>query len=214
MVNEGFKDPDSWYYNIKKERIASLIPAGRNVVLDIGCGSGKLGEHLLRQGKAVEVVGVEMFSPAARKAAKVYSRIIEGDIEKIEIMQPQHFDYVICGDILEHLVDPWALMKRIRGWLKAGGSVIVSIPNVRYFRVIWDLAVRGNWEYTDAGILERTHLRFFTRKTLAKMIMQGGLDLIRCEMVICGKKQGFNFLTLGLFQDWLGGQILAVAYKS
>jgi O-antigen biosynthesis protein len=212
MLNSKFCDADGWYYNVKKERIVALIPRRDNSVLDIGCGSGKLGEQLLKQGRAREMVGVEIFPAAARAAAKIYSRIIEGDIEKTDLEYSHYFDFVICGDILEHLTDPWMLLPRIRGWLKIGGSLVVSIPNARYFQVIWNLAAKGNWEYADAGILDKTHLRFFTKSTLLKMIREGGLTTTRCDMVIHGKKKElFNRWTLGLFYDLLGAQIQAIA---
>ena len=110
MRSDKFTDSDCWYYNLRRENIVSLIPKGVHSVLDIGCGSGKLGEQLLAQGRAKEMIGVEIVPAAARAAAAIYTRVIEGDIECTDLAYSQHFDYIVCADVLEHLADPWKLV--------------------------------------------------------------------------------------------------------
>jgi SAM-dependent methyltransferase len=215
LLNANHTRSDSPYYTARRDGIACLVPRGPNVVLDLGCGSGGLGRQLLSQGRAAEITGVELFVPAAREAAAHYSRVVQGDVETVDDFAPESFDVVVCADILEHLVDPWRLMRRVHLWLKPGGCVVVSVPNVRFLGVIWDLALRGLWRYTDAGITDVTHLRFFTRRTLLAMLEGSGLVTTHWSMVMHGRrKHGISVVTRGLLDEWLGGQILAVARRT
>ena len=214
MINSNFWAAEDAYYNMSKQRMVALVRQGPNKILDIGCGSGKFGEQLFLQDKASEVVGVEIFHPAASRAKTVYSKVVEGDIESMDLNYFEYFDYITCGDILEHLKDPWALIRRAYHWLSAGGTIIVSVPNVRYFETIWNLVARGKWDYVESGILDETHLRFFTKHSLKQLILEGKFCIAQCEMTIHGKKkQMLNKLTFGILQEFIGYQILATGRK-
>lgn len=214
MENRCHRNADSQYYNFEKTRIHSLFKDGPNVVLDLGCGSGQLGKRLIELNRAHEVVGVEIFEAAAITASKYYSKVIRGDIENIELPYREYFDYVVCGDILEHLRDPWVTLQRVHGWLKPGGALIASIPNIRYWRVVRDLLFKGRWEYVDSGIMDITHLRFFTRRTFIEALEGNGFSISKCEFWINGKKQGFfNRITIGFFREFLGSQLMVLAVK-
>ena len=214
MENRCHQDADSKYYNFEKPQFLKLIREGPNVVLDLGCGSGQLGKRLIELNRATEVVGVEIFESAATNASKYYSKVICGDIENIELPYREYFDYVVCGDILEHLRDPWVALQRVHGWLKPGGALIASIPNVRYWRVLRDLIVKGRWEYVDSGIMDITHLRFFTRKSFGEALAKSNYSIARYEFWVNGKKQGFfNRMTFGFFQEFMGSQFMVLANK-
>jgi 2-polyprenyl-3-methyl-5-hydroxy-6-metoxy-1,4-benzoquinol methylase len=214
VINKPFQDKNSPYYNIDKRTIYETIPEGPHKVLDIGCATGKLGLKLKTQGKASELFGIELFAPAADEARKHYEKVYTGDVETLDLDFRSYFDYVLCGDVLEHLRDPWAIVARIRGWLKVGGHLVTSIPNIRYWSILRDLVAFGRWSYEDAGILDRTHLRFFTKKTVAEMIRGAGFNLCSSRMIIPGwKKQLARRMTLGLFDEFLGAQILTVARR-
>lgn len=191
-----------------------LVKEGPNVVLDLGCGSGAVGKTLRETGRAAELVGVELFEAAAAQAREFYSRVYTGDIEELQLSYHRSFDYVLCGDILEHLKDPYSVVRRIRGWLKDDGYLICSVPNVRHWRIITNLMFRGAWDYEDAGILDRTHLRFFTRKTCFRMLEDASFSVVFSRMLISGRKYLLlNALTFKLFDDLLGSQIVTVARK-
>lgn len=203
------------YYRRERAAITDLLPPGNHAVMDLGCGAGATGYRLLREGKAGEMVGVEIFPPAAEEARRVYSAVHLGDLEELELPYRAHFDYVLCGDVLEHLRDPWKAIGRIGGWLKPGGCLIASIPNIRYWRVLRDLALLGRFHYVEAGILDSTHLRFFTRRSFTEMLEQGHFAVIRLQFLIGGPKQElFNRLTGGLFREFLGAQLLVSARSS
>lgn len=214
MENKAFQDRFDRYYNLEKKKLASLILYGANAVLDLGCGTGMLGRQLLKEQKAVKVVGVEIFPPAAEEARRIYAEVHCGDLEVMDLPYNECFDYVVCGDILEHLKDPWEALTRILGWLKPGGELIASIPNIRYWRILRDLVFFGMWEYAEAGIMDRTHLRFFTLKSFLSSMTCLGFRVKYHAMVVHGARQGwFNKASLGILEEFLGSQFIVVAAK-
>jgi 2-polyprenyl-3-methyl-5-hydroxy-6-metoxy-1,4-benzoquinol methylase len=202
-------DPD--YYGRERSSIISRIPTGSHVICDLGCGTGTVGRKLLKLGKAATVVGAELFEPAAIEAAKYYQHVHVGDVESIPMPYRNHFDYVLCGDVLEHLRDPYALVRKIRAWLKPEGRLICSVPNIRNWRILADLIFKGQWEYQDSGILDRTHLRFFTRRSAGKMLTDAGFVIESHALLIYGRKKNLiNRVTGRLFAEFLATQTLFV----
>jgi len=167
MLNQAHISNQDTYYNRERPSIVGLVRTAPNVVLDLGYGAGAVGRRLLQEGKASIVVGVELFAAAAQEAA--------------------HFDYVLCGDILEHLKDPYSVVKKIHGWLKDDGRLVCSLPNVRHWKVLAELAFHGAWDYQDAGVMERTHLRFFTRRSCFNMLRGAGFEVEQWRMLIAGR---------------------------
>jgi 2-polyprenyl-3-methyl-5-hydroxy-6-metoxy-1,4-benzoquinol methylase len=215
MENEAFRDRNAPYYNKFKWEIVPLIPEGPNNILDLGCGTGVFGRKLKEQNKARELVGVEIFEDAADEAAKCYKKVYRGDMEQLNLQYRDYFDYVICGDILEHLKAPWIMLGRIKTWLKSEGHILVSIPNVRYWRILRDLILWGCWEYRDAGILDRTHLRFFTKNSLLRAMTDAGFDIAYSGFLTYGVKQNFfNKITFHLFEEFMGAEIIVLGKKS
>jgi O-antigen biosynthesis protein len=214
MQNVAFQDKDSEYYTREKSWMVPFVETGPNIVLDLGCASGRLGKRLLDAGKAKELIGAEIFPAAAEEAAKLYKKVYVGDVEETEFDYDGYFDYVICGDILEHLKDPYRVVKRIHSWLKPGGSLLVCVPDVRNFRVLRDLVWHGRWEYVSSGILDKTHLRFFTRSTCREMLEEAGFEVYHSQMIIYGpKKNIFNRITAGLFSEFLATQVFCCGRK-
>ncbi len=164
------------YYSQSRTDIEQLIPQNAKRILDIGCGEGILGKRLLSKG-AEEVVGIEIVPEVSKKAQKNLTRVICGDIEKIELpFDKGYFDCIILADILEHLKDPLSTLKKLRPYLCSDGIVVASIPNVRFFLVI-NMLVEGRWQYSDSGVLDRTHLRFFTKKEMEDLFAQADFDI-------------------------------------
>jgi 2-polyprenyl-3-methyl-5-hydroxy-6-metoxy-1,4-benzoquinol methylase len=214
MQNTAFLKEDDDYYNMFKWWMLPYIQDGPNAVLDLGCASGVMGRVLLEKGKAKEVVGAEIFPAAAAEAQKTYQKVYVGDVEEMDLAYENYFDYVICGDVLEHLKDPYKVLQRIFKWLKPGGKVLVCLPNVRHYHVVRNLVFRGKWDYVSAGVMDKTHLRFFTRDSCRNMIEQAGFIVCHEEMIIYGPKKGFcNNVTLGLFREFLASQMFCVGEK-
>ncbi len=161
------------YFRNIRDDIVSLVPREANDILEIGCAAGMTGNKL-KQKQGVYVAGVELDHRAAVDAKKVLDDVIEGNIETLELpFEEKRFDCILFADVLEHLVDPLEVLKKTRKFLKTNGTIIASIPNVQYLGLVSQL-VEGNWTYQDEGILDRTHLRFFTYHEIIKLFDEAG----------------------------------------
>lgn len=161
------------YYTQQREEVARLIAArpGQRV-LDVGCGEGGLGRILKEKG--CRVVGIEVEPGAAVEAAKHYERVYVRDMDTFDLpFEGQFFDHIVCADVLEHLRNPWRVLDRLCPLLKPDGRLVASIPNIRNTQTVSQLLC-GNFDYTDWGIMDETHLRFFTRTGIEKMLADAG----------------------------------------
>ncbi|VAX34436.1 hypothetical protein MNBD_NITROSPIRAE03-517, partial [hydrothermal vent metagenome] len=135
-----------------------------------------LGGRLLEKG-AIEVVGIEFSPDVCEKAERNLTEVICGDIEEINLpFDEGYFDCMILADILEHLKDPLSTLKKLRKHLSDSGCVVASIPNVRYHGII-NMLVEGHWKYEDCGILDRTHLRFFTKNEIESLFKEAEFEI-------------------------------------
>lgn len=170
-------------YESARPDVQSHVPRSARNIIDIGCSSGSLGAALKRRQQAV-VVGVEPLPEYAREAEDRLDRVFAVDVESflggpVPIEAP--FDCLIAADILEHLVDPWHVLSRSAALLRPGGTAVVSLPNVAYWRGLWKLVRSGRWPLEDQGIFDRTHLRWFTHDDALALLRQAGLAPIFVE---------------------------------
>jgi len=203
------------YYNLLRPEIIAMIPQGCSSVLDIGCGTGELGRHLKEKGVA-EVCGIELSHTSALEAKRVLDRVIEGDVERIEFpFSPEYFDCIVCADVLEHLIDPWAITLKLYTLLKPGGCMVASIPNVGFHRVVRGL-IRGKWRYTDAGVLDKSHLRFFTWQGIRALFQDSGLTIEKVHRKIDSglNMKLLNFILCNRIKEALVIQYIVRARKS
>lgn len=174
-------------------------------VLDIGCGTGKLGEYLKKEFKC-NVVGIEIEEMNIAEAALNIDTVYLGDIESFNIERiDSRFDYIIFSDSLEHLNDPWSVIIRIKKLLSPGGKLLIAIPNVRCFRVTLPLIFADSWEYKDEGLLDKTHLRFFTLTSVTSLLKECGfyIEDIQFELPLSSKVGKLNLATLGVLKRHL-----------
>ncbi len=204
------------YYENPRSDITGLIPANARHILDVGCGTGNLGAAIKNsRGGSIEVVGIEINSEAASKAKAKLDRVIEGNVETAALpFSNGYFDAIIYGDVLEHLIDPWGTLKKHREFLKDDGLVIASIPNVAHYRVI-KMLKRREWRYQDAGILDSTHIRFFTIKSISRMFSEAGFMIESVSHNICGSKikKKLNQIFKNCLIDSLAEQYIIAARK-
>ncbi len=161
-------------------RLLSLTLAdGPRDVLDVGCSSGYLAAPLAAAG--ARVIGIEL-DPDAAEAARAYcADVLVGDVESMELpLEPASFDAIVCGDLVEHLRDPWMALGRLRPLLRPDGRLVLSTPNVANWAMRLSL-LGGRWRYTDRGILDRTHTHLFTRKTLAETVDAAGYRVVELD---------------------------------
>ncbi len=171
--------PDNYYKNIRHD-LLPLISEEAKCILEVGCAEGMTGKELKKR-PGVFVAGIESNKNAAELARNVLDDVITGDIEEIEIpYNPSSFDCIVFADVLEHLINPLAVLNKVNKILKKDGTIIMSIPNVQFYGVVHQL-IEGNWTYQKEGILDETHLRFFTLKEIEKLVENAGLCIQRIE---------------------------------
>ncbi len=167
---------DAAYFTHRRPEMLDFLPAKRRRVLEIGCAQG---EFLSAVPGVEERWGIEP-SPAARLAQSRLDKVFESTFDAAEPELPAHyFDIVICNDVIEHMPDHDVFFSRISRYIAPGGTLIGSIPNVRFYKNLFELIIEKDWNYTDSGILDRTHTRFFTEKSLRKSFARHGFSIER-----------------------------------
>jgi 2-polyprenyl-3-methyl-5-hydroxy-6-metoxy-1,4-benzoquinol methylase len=166
------------YYEDPRPDIQALIDPRGLRTLDVGCGGGALSAALRARGAAF-TAGIELDPAAAATARGRLDELIEGSAMDGELpWAPESFDALIFADVLEHLPDPDRVLARFLPFVSRDGTVIVSVPNMRFWSVLLRLIV-DRWSYTEHGVRDRTHLRIFTRRTLLQMLSSHGLRVER-----------------------------------
>ena len=164
------------YYAYARPEVQAMIRPEATKILDVGCAAGQMASELKSRLKA-EVWGVEVVENAANQARAKLDRVIAKTVEEaLPDLPDYYFDAVVLADVLEHLQNPYAILEGLRSKLTVNGEIIASIPNVRHWSVLKDL-LEGKWEYRDAGILDRTHLRFFTKSGMAELFAGAGFEI-------------------------------------
>lgn len=168
--------PTGYYDNFRKEMIVYL-PQDAKRILEVGCGNGCFAAFIKKQNNA-EVWGIELMEDQAEKAKVILDNVFTGSCENfIDDLPDDFFDAIFFNDVLEHLVDPYTLLKKIKSKLSKNGVVISSIPNVRYHNTLMRFLINKDWKYEDYGVMDFTHLRFFTEKSIKRMYVEAGYTI-------------------------------------
>ena len=202
------------YYQQQREEMLAYIPPDVTRTLEIGCGAGSFSAQI-HDAYGAETWGVEYQPEAAALAAQKLHRVLSGSIEATLPELPQHyFDCIIFNDVLEHLVDPYAALVNVQCLLATNGVVVASIPNIRHWPEFVDYTWRGNWNYRDDGVLDRTHLRFFTQRSILNTLRNCGYELVTMQGInpFDSRAQKIaTLLTLGRLADTRYKQYAIVA---
>jgi 2-polyprenyl-3-methyl-5-hydroxy-6-metoxy-1,4-benzoquinol methylase len=175
------KNHHTAYYAGERREMLKFIPAGLRTFLEIGCGEGNFS-HLVKSTHTPEVWGIEANETAASIARGKLDHIISGTIEEnIRVLPDHFFDCIAMNDVLEHLVSPCDVLDQLKEKLSDNGVIILSIPNFRYWKNLREIVVRGEWRYVESGILDRTHLRFFTYKSILRMMKELRFEVVTIE---------------------------------
>jgi 2-polyprenyl-3-methyl-5-hydroxy-6-metoxy-1,4-benzoquinol methylase len=169
---------DAYFSGMRADIIADLPPDPGARILEIGCGAGATGETALASGRAGFYQGVELDPDTAERARRRLSAVLCANVETLDLGQlGGDYDVLILSEVLEHLVDPWGLVKALAGSLRPGGRVYASSPNVAHHRVIRSL-LAGRFDYEPEGVMDRTHLRWFTPATYRGMFEEAGFETL------------------------------------
>jgi 2-polyprenyl-3-methyl-5-hydroxy-6-metoxy-1,4-benzoquinol methylase len=169
--------PDGYYDNIRHEMI-QFLPSDANKILDVGCGNGAFADALKDITNA-EVWGIEYMEDQAKIALGKLDKVFSGPCENfLDELPDNYFDAIYFNDVLEHLVDPYMVLNKIKNKLTNNGVVISSVPNVRHHKTFLKTLFHKDWKYLDHGVMDRTHLRFFTGKSIRAMYEDLGYTVL------------------------------------
>lgn len=164
------------YYQHTRPEVAAFLPQEQGRVLEIGCGEGSFGVHLK---EATEYWGIEPVAEIAERAREnVQTKVLTGIYDDVAGELPDdYFDTVVCNDVIEHMTDHDHFLDDIRTKMKPGGKLVGSIPNIRYLPVLVGLLVKKDWQYEESGVMDRTHFRYFTNKSLRRCFEDHGYSI-------------------------------------
>jgi 2-polyprenyl-3-methyl-5-hydroxy-6-metoxy-1,4-benzoquinol methylase len=190
------------YYSHVRPEMAKFVPPSAKRILDVGCGKGFFSTQFKDK---METWGIEMDPEIAKVAQKNLHKVITGDVlEKLNELPDLYFDCIIFNDVLEHTLDPYSILKKIKNKLSDNGIIICSIPNIRHISVLRMLLIKKQWKYENFGIMDKTHFRFFTRKSLIEMFKDSGYEIQKIEGINGTSWWKFfpiNILALGSLSD-------------
>jgi SAM-dependent methyltransferase len=194
------------YYHQFRDALVGLADGVPASVLDVGCGAGEVLVHFRRLGTA-RTAGIELVPSAAdvARGRPEVDEVVTGDFQTVPLpFADESFDLVVASHVLEHVTDPWRALDQLVRLVRPGGQLIGSLPNVRHHSVWRALVLHGEWRYVDEGILDRTHYRFFTRRSMVELLEGAGLVVERVVPEVAGPKSLVaRRLTFGRVDDLL-----------
>lgn len=175
------------YHHFNPELLDEMAHVPRRL-LDIGCSSGVLGHAVKSRNPSCVAIGIEPDQASAREAAQNLDRVLCGRFEDFDLeaegIARGSIDTVVAADVLEHMYDPWRLMTGLKPYLTADAQIILSIPNTRNLGLMKALLDDGQWTYTEMGLLDITHIRFFTLREIGVFLAQTGYRLEHVNFII------------------------------
>lgn len=202
------------YYSETRPELLKYYPIGIKKLLDIGCSSATFSSTL-KSRSPIEIWGIEMNEASAEVANQKIDKVLVGDVNEIvETLPINYFDCIGCNDILEHLYNPEDLLVNLKKTISEDGILITSIPNFLIISNLKNLLLWREWNYTEEGTLDFTHIRFFTKKSIVKMFKRAGYEIINIEGINetgGWKWKLFNLLTFGFFREFGYIQFVCIA---
>ena len=209
-MDHNYLHKPSGYFDTARKSFVDILPINKEAkLLEIGTGSGDTAAYALSQGKCNWCCGIELCEQPANEAKQKIQQVIIGNIENLELDLPNsHFDILLMSEVLEHLADPWSVLRKIRPLMKPNSIVVAGSPNVCNRSVIWNL-LQGIWKYEPNGIYDMTHLRWFSPDSYKKMFEDCGytVDHVGPAFPLRWKAKLLNKLTFQKFQHLLHSQI-------
>lgn len=170
------------YPHAARKEMQRFVPETAARLLDVGCNTGGFGVGL-KEARTMEIWGVEANETAARQAEQVLDKVVIGNFGPELGLPAAHFDVVVFNDVLEHMVDPWGALRYGSELLAPDGTVVVSLPNMLHIENLLHLLRERDFHYEETGTRDRTHLRFFTKKSASRMFDECGYTVLRAQGV-------------------------------
>jgi 2-polyprenyl-3-methyl-5-hydroxy-6-metoxy-1,4-benzoquinol methylase len=197
MTSANYQSYGQYGHTVRKA-IAPFIPESAQRLLDVGCHTGGFGEGL-KSLREVEIWGVEPNVEAASYASLLLNKVLCEPFDSTTTVPDNYFDVVVFNDVLEHLVDPWSALMLAKKKLRPGGCIVASIPNFLHKENLLHILLDRNFEYQNAGIRDKTHLRFFTKKSAQQLFIDCGCRVEK---------------SVGVNEDWWSPSLLSrMAYR-
>lgn len=171
----GTRNNSPTYVSNPRAEMLPFVPSEARSILDVGCADGEFGSLLRRRGGLETLDGIDVEAVEDVGLTSVYDRRIVGSFP--DGVHDVLYDCIVFNDVLEHMDDPWSALRSARAHLAPAGILVASIPNVQYFPVSIALVLGGSWNYQSSGVLDRTHLRFFTRQSLYTCFSECGYSV-------------------------------------
>ena len=202
------------YYSVARTDLVAQLPRPLGRVLDVGCGTGATA-GALRAARPDRLVGIEINPQAAAEARERYDEVLVGGAEDVLGEMDERFDTVLCYDVLEHIVDPWRVLEEIARVTSPGARLHVSVPNARHLSLMFDLVVRGSFNYQSWGHRDDTHLRWFTPRDLDAAVTKAGFKVqARSHPPISATRRVLGALTGGRSTEFLVWQWQVLATRA
>jgi len=216
-----YDEKSAAYFTNSRKDIISLLPGKQGLhVLELGAGGGDTLMDLKQRGIAARVVGIELFHlKDTYQHDPLIDEFIVGNVEDMDLSAMQDsFDAVIMGDVLEHLIDPWATVRKVSTVVKPGGVMIASIPNIRSKEAFRKIFIKGDFGYTTQGLFDRTHYRWFCKKNMIDLMAPEKFSVVSVVSNLEFKKGSgttkFNRLTFRVFEEFLTVQFITISKKA
>lgn len=205
------------YYDLPRTEVVNMLPFMQGKYLEIGCGTGATLEYVKSRG-ATYVAGIDINKEAIEIASKKrLDFVLVADVESDKLpFKEKEFDCIIMADLLEHLYNPWDTLKKISGYLRDDGWILLSIPNIKNYQILIRLILHDEWTYSESGPLDNTHIRFFTFKEIKRLLEFAGLKIekLRLNAPVGRKSKIFNALFFNRMMSFWVYQYYILAKKA
>lgn len=173
-TQEMYNGKSDTYFSGERKEVLPFLPEKFTRLLDVGCGSGEFGALVKKNNKNAEIWGVDINAAAIESAKTKIDHALFGSFSADIILPDHYFDVITFNDSLEHFPDPLPILNLCKQKLVPNGRIVCSLPNVRYLKNVFHLLIDMDWKYSDYGILDYTHLRFFTKKSMVRLFEENG----------------------------------------
>jgi 2-polyprenyl-3-methyl-5-hydroxy-6-metoxy-1,4-benzoquinol methylase len=213
-ATDSYTSKRAKYFQARRGEVLEFVPRSASNIVEFGCGAGVFSSQIKSRQKA-RVVGVELMPEPANQARAHLDHVFQCNIEHgLDFLAGESFDCAIFIDVLEHLASPWTALRELKKYMAPGGIVVASIPNIRYYEVVKMLLFERRFRYADEGVMDRTHLRFFTHDDIVDLFEGESYSVKRIQGLngqFTWKIRLLNTLLLGALSDTEHKQFVVVA---